>query len=102
MVYIIAILLLILVLANDRARGMLGLLIVGAIILAIAGGVLFGLVILGLWLFESKSSTKIAPPSPHTPVPVSPPDPTIELFMGIFIVAAIIVIIVDQYRLRKK
>ncbi len=103
MIYIIAILLLVLVLANDTARGLLGLLIVGAVALAIIGGILFGVVILVLWLLESKKSTNIAAPlTAPPPVSASPPGPMTELFVGIFIVAAIVIIIVDQYRLRKK
>lgn len=68
MIYIIAILLFILVLANDRARGLLGLLITSGVILAIAGAILFGIIILGVWIFTSDHSTNVsAPVSAPTP-----------------------------------
>jgi hypothetical protein len=104
MIYIIAILLLILVLANKTARNLLGSLLIGAVILAVAGAVLFAIVMLGVWLFTShRSPNGSAPiPTPMPPVAASPASPGTELLVGVFIVGIIVLIIVDQYRLRKK
>lgn len=61
MIYIIVVLLIILVLANDTARGLLVVLLGLGVWLAIAGAALIGLFLGGLWLWSSIH----APPPPH-------------------------------------
>lgn len=82
MIYIIAILLLILVLSNDTARGLLGALLVGATKLAIIAAILFVIVVFGVWLFTSNTGETI--------------------FIGVIITGIIAFIVFDQYKIRKK
>jgi NADH:ubiquinone oxidoreductase subunit 6 (subunit J) len=104
MIYIIAILLLILVLANETARNLLGLLLIGAVVLAIVGAILFAIVMLGVWLFTSHPSPNVSAPIPTPPPPATATSasPLTQILVGVFIVGIIVLIIVDQYRLRKK
>jgi len=104
MLYVIAILLLILVLSNDAARELLCSLMICAVKLAVAGGILFVIVMIGAWLFTSDRSKDVPSPSVTTvpPVTVSPHGLGEDVVAGIIIIGLIAVLIYDQYRLRKK
>lgn len=104
MIYIIVILLLILVLANETARGLLFLLLIGAVLLAIVAAVLFAIFILGVWIFTSSKSSSISEKAVAVvQTPVSSSYSPIEYFFTIlFVLGILAAIIYDQYNLRKK
>jgi hypothetical protein len=126
MLYVIAILLLILVLANQTARSILGVGIVGAFLLAVGVAILLGLVILGVWIFSPQHSPQVSTPKvtsqpaltvtpkqaqtvppQQAPTVTSKPasaasdSPLTDILAIAAIVALVAWIIVDQYRFRK-
>ncbi len=107
MIYVIAILLLILVLANDSARALLGSLIGIAIVLALAGGLLIVLFLGGAWLFESKPSTGESMPALHSIPSSLPSSPSVvwsptEIYLAILFCVGVLAFIVYDYRKLKK
>ena len=104
MLYIIALLLLILVLSNKTARGILGVLIIGAIVLAIAGAILVALFLVGVWLFKSNPSASVTTSikSLTPPAPATPYTPTEWFFVILVLVGIPCIIAYDYYKLRKK
>ncbi|MCX5816258.1 MAG: hypothetical protein NTX75_08460 [Proteobacteria bacterium] len=106
MIYIIAILLLILVLANETARKLLGLLLIGAVMLAIAAAILFVIFMIVVWVLTSKRSADVsAPVTASVPTIAASPysfnENTINIIAVVIIVGIIAAIIFDQYKLRK-
>lgn len=104
MIYIIVALLLILVLANETARGLLFLLLIGAVILALAGAALFAIFLLGAWIFTSNKSTSISEKTAviaQTQIDSSY-SPIGYFFVILFVVGIPAFIAYDQYKLRKK
>ncbi|OQB72536.1 MAG: hypothetical protein BWX92_03611 [Deltaproteobacteria bacterium ADurb.Bin135] len=107
---VIAILLLILVLANEDARNIFLAILGSAVILAIVGIILFGLFLLAVWLYSlfSSSSPNVSTPSIPTPSSVKSAvkhtlaSPYAEILVGSIVVGFIVFVIVDQYRMRKK
>jgi hypothetical protein len=103
MIYIIAFLLLVLVLANDKARNMLTVLTASAIGLVVAigiiGAVLFGLFILGAWLYSidySAISFNLSGGAKNILYQA------IVIIVGFFLVIGFVVMICDYFRFRKK
>jgi len=89
MLYIIAFLLLILVLANETARYLLFILLVGAIIIAITGLAILALIIFITWFFSFDTSFNI-------------PDVVQKIFAYSVAIGGPAAIIYDQYKMRKK
>jgi len=89
MLYIIAFLLFILVIANETARSLLIVLLAGALILAIAGVAIFAIIIFIVWLFSLDMSFNVP-----------------KIVQNIFIYSVLIggpaAIAYDQYKMRKK
>lgn len=89
MLYIIAFLLFVLVLANETARSLLIVLLSGSLILAVIGVAIFALIVLIVWLFSLDMSFNV-------------PDIIQRIFTYSVLIGGPTAILYDQYKMRKK